>query len=177
MPFSLTSAIYHLSSGAFRSARSRATCFVSPLGVLLVELAVEHVILHLMPHDRLESITDAALIQFSERLANELERARVTLLTFVRCLGIPIESDRRSTDRRLDDGDCEWSLLPDASSKRHLKPEQPQRLQWNPTFRRPIAIPENVRLKDVLQRFACAFEVGIVINVNRMRVGYHHVGL
>ena len=147
------------------------------VGILLVEIAVEHVVLALMPHDRFEPIANTALVQLGERLANELERSRVELLPLVRRIGIPIKSDRRPSDRRLDDGDRKICLLFDSSSKRHFRPERTQRLERNPTFGRFIAIAQDVRVEDVALRLAGAFEVRVVVDAIRMRVRSHHVGL
>ena len=54
-----------------------------------------------MPHDSVEPITNAALAQLSERLANQPQRARGQLLVLVRRIGIPIERDCRPTDGDL----------------------------------------------------------------------------
>ena len=148
-----------------------------PFGILLVKIAVEHVVFTLMPHHRFKLIANTSLVQLVERFANQLERSRVELLSLIRRIRVPIEGNRRPTDRRLDDGDRELSLWPDTSSKRHFRTERRQRLQWYPTFGSLIAISKDVREKNVALRFVRTFEVRVVVDAICVCIRSDHVGL
>ena len=150
---------------------------VQPLGVLRDELAVEHVVLSLVPADRFEAIGHSLLVEGRKRLADQLQRAGIELLPLGRRVGIPVAGHGGSSDRRLDDGDGDTQFATDPPGEGDLGPERPEWPQRFPAHRRLGTIAQHIGEADLGLRLARPPVGGVLIDLIGMRVGPDHVRL
>jgi hypothetical protein len=148
-----------------------------PTSVLLIKLAVEHIVLALMPHHRFEAISNTTVVQILQGITDQLECPRIKLLAICWGIGIPVKSDRGPADRRLDDCDRSRSMSPNFPSKRHLRAKRIQWLERHPTLGGFITFAKDIRIKDITLWITCTFETRIIVNSIGMGIRTDHVGL
>ena len=150
-----------------------------------VELAVEHVVLALMPDDGFELVAHSASVEFLQRILNEFECPRIKLLSLLGRARIPIEGQVGAADGRLDDGDRRIVVLLHHARKSDLRTKRIARSKRSPGSGR-VATRGGTRggirggksgEEDIVLHCARALKHRKFVDVFRVRIGANHVRL